>query len=363
MELNVKGSGATKSFKLSGVEATCTVLELKKKCEEECGLSPDQQRLFLKGKLLKDEDTLDVAKVGDKATLFLVKGASGSGGGSSSEKVEEKKVEDDTPMVSVPCEGGCGFFGTAKTANMCSKCYAKKHGDDGVGGAEKEKASKEAEKPKEDEEKEKKAEGAEGEDSGAAGSTEEAEPARAEQKDKTKCWACSKKCGLTGFDCRCGYVFCSKHRHAEDHDCDFDHKGRGREILAKNNPNITVKATSSTGCEAPAQCFGARERRAQPPTAFLGGASPQRNSGAALPWSRLPSLKAAPSAPAYHPPKLSPPSLVLWLAFRPQLWLRFAPGLRPAWIAPPPEYVHSSAPPRRSLHETAATRARVLRPS
>ena len=27
----------------------------------------------------------------------------------------------------------------------------------------------------------------------------------------------------------------------QDHNCDFDHKGRGREILAKNNPNISIK--------------------------------------------------------------------------------------------------------------------------
>ena len=27
----------------------------------------------------------------------------------------------------------------------------------------------------------------------------------------------------------------------QDHNCDFDHKGKGREILAKNNPNISIK--------------------------------------------------------------------------------------------------------------------------
>ena len=32
---------------------------------------------------------------------------------------------------------------------------------------------------------------------------------------------------------------------AQDHNCDFDHKGKGREILAKNNPNISIKGHES----------------------------------------------------------------------------------------------------------------------
>mmetsp|Transcript_148351 Transcript_148351/g.413274 ORF Transcript_148351/g.413274 Transcript_148351/m.413274 type:complete len:251 (-) Transcript_148351:159-911(-) len=241
MELNVKGSGSTKSFKLEGVEGSLTVAELKKKCQEECGLAPEQQRLFLKGKLLKDEDTLEAAKVSDKATLFLVKGASGSGGAPKEVEAKEAKKEEEEPAVSVPCVGGCGFYGTAKTENYCSKCYAQKQQKE---QADMEKACKDrqaSEKATEAEEEE--GVGADGEgEGGTASRSAEAEPEqREEQKDRTKCWACSKKCGLTGFECRCGYVFCSKHRYAEDHDCDFDHKGKAREILAKNNPNISLK--------------------------------------------------------------------------------------------------------------------------
>eukprot|EP00408_Alexandrium_pacificum_P039620 CAMPEP_0171271554 /NCGR_PEP_ID=MMETSP0790-20130122/61291_1 /TAXON_ID=2925 /ORGANISM="Alexandrium catenella, Strain OF101" /LENGTH=248 /DNA_ID=CAMNT_0011740439 /DNA_START=78 /DNA_END=824 /DNA_ORIENTATION=- len=239
MELNVKGSGSTKSFQLKGVEASVTVAELKKKCKEECGLEPDQQRLFLKGKLLKDEDTLEVAKIADKATLFLVKGASGSGG--SGEKKEEAKEEkkDETPVATVLCLGGCGFYGTAKTENYCSKCYGKKQQTEEADADKARKERQEAEKAKEAEgEAVKEGDEKEG---GAEGSSAAAEPEREEQKDKTKCWFCGKKCGLLGFECRCGYLFCSKCRYAEDHNCDFDHKGKGREILAKNNPNISSK--------------------------------------------------------------------------------------------------------------------------
>jgi len=48
--------------------------------------------------------------------------------------------------------------------------------------------------------------------------------------------------GLTGFKCRCGYVFCGSHRLAEAHACDFDYKTAGRDNLAKANPLIQVCA-------------------------------------------------------------------------------------------------------------------------
>ena len=49
-----------------------------------------------------------------------------------------------------------------------------------------------------------------------------------------------------------GYTGCRRHGvnpavqpAAQDHNCDFDHKGKGREILAKNNPNISIKGHES----------------------------------------------------------------------------------------------------------------------
>merc|ERR1719277_1970750 len=65
------------------------------------------------------------------------------------------------------------------------------------------------------------------------------------QQDPSKCYACRKKIGLTGFQCQCGYFFCSKHRYAEEHACTFDHQGRGREILAQQAGAPARGASSS----------------------------------------------------------------------------------------------------------------------
>ena len=58
------------------------------------------------------------------------------------------------------------------------------------------------------------------------------------QKNTNRCFSCNKRVGLTGFKCRCDYVFCGTHRLPEEHHCDFDYKTTGREQLSKNNPLV-----------------------------------------------------------------------------------------------------------------------------
>ncbi|XP_028822744.1 AN1-type zinc finger protein 3-like [Denticeps clupeoides] len=62
---------------------------------------------------------------------------------------------------------------------------------------------------------------------------EESSPPRGpKQKNRRRCHRCQTKLELVQQElgsCRCGYVFCMLHRLPEQHDCLFDHLGRGRE--------------------------------------------------------------------------------------------------------------------------------------
>jgi predicted nucleic acid binding AN1-type Zn finger protein len=57
-------------------------------------------------------------------------------------------------------------------------------------------------------------------------------------KPANRCFSCSKKVGLTGFQCKCGGTYCGTHRYAENHECLFDFEGAGRDAIAKANPVI-----------------------------------------------------------------------------------------------------------------------------
>merc|ERR1712233_107554 len=65
---------------------------------------------------------------------------------------------------------------------------------------------------------------------------ESKKPKKKVQKKKNRCWQCRKKMTLAGqFECKCGYVFCGKHRYPDSHSCDFDHKKIHQCKLAKDN--------------------------------------------------------------------------------------------------------------------------------
>jgi len=59
-----------------------------------------------------------------------------------------------------------------------------------------------------------------------------------DKKKKNRCQTCRKKIGLTGFECRCGGLFCSLHRYSDKHDCTFDYKELGAQEIRKNNPVV-----------------------------------------------------------------------------------------------------------------------------
>ncbi|KRX83080.1 AN1-type zinc finger protein 5, partial [Trichinella sp. T6] len=63
-------------------------------------------------------------------------------------------------------------------------------------------------------------------------------PAKLEVKKSNRCLACKKRVGLTGFECRCGGLFCAVHRYTDMHECNFDYKAMGKAEIRKNNPVI-----------------------------------------------------------------------------------------------------------------------------
>uniref|UniRef100_A0A8D0HJM7 AN1-type zinc finger protein 5 n=1 Tax=Sphenodon punctatus TaxID=8508 RepID=A0A8D0HJM7_SPHPU len=71
-----------------------------------------------------------------------------------------------------------------------------------------------------------------------------AEGKKASEKAKPKknrCFTCRKKIGLTGFDCRCGNLFCALHRYSDMHDCPYDYKTEAAEKIRKENPVVVAE--------------------------------------------------------------------------------------------------------------------------
>ncbi|KAM4603096.1 AN1-type zinc finger protein 6 [Polymixia lowei] len=70
----------------------------------------------------------------------------------------------------------------------------------------------------------------------AQGAVESEEKPKVQKKNR--CFTCRKKIGLTGFDCRCGNVFCGAHRYSDIHNCTFDYRADAAEKIRKENPII-----------------------------------------------------------------------------------------------------------------------------
>ncbi|XP_060523601.1 AN1-type zinc finger protein 6 [Cylas formicarius] len=58
------------------------------------------------------------------------------------------------------------------------------------------------------------------------------------KKKKNRCATCRKKVGLTGFECRCGRLFCAVHRYSDKHDCSFNYREMGAQEIRRNNPVV-----------------------------------------------------------------------------------------------------------------------------
>eukprot|EP00850_Spirogloea_muscicola_P020718 SM000224S07106 [mRNA] locus=s224:96059:97041:- [translate_table: standard] len=182
-------------------------------------------------------------------------------------KRDQEETGCQPPEGHVLCSNNCGFFGSAATGNMCSKCYR-----DTVVKQSKEASAMAAEKAFEKAEAKmmgsllpsrqsvapflpQPVDAAMSEASelvvdaaaavaaaSAAGpspssSAAAAAPA-APSPQPNRCALCKKRVGLTGFKCRCNNTFCSLHRYSDKHGCTFDYKGAGRDAIAKANPIV-----------------------------------------------------------------------------------------------------------------------------
>lgn len=67
---------------------------------------------------------------------------------------------------------------------------------------------------------------------------EEKEEPKKVQENTNKCWECNRKVGLVQTQCKCGYVYCPKHRHSEAHNCSFDYHQQQKDRLTKDNPLV-----------------------------------------------------------------------------------------------------------------------------
>ncbi|XP_077593414.1 AN1-type zinc finger protein 5-like [Stigmatopora nigra] len=70
--------------------------------------------------------------------------------------------------------------------------------------------------------------------------SEESRDSEPPKPKKNRCFMCRKKVGLTGFDCRCGNMFCGFHRYSDQHNCPYDYKAEAVAKIRKDNPVVVA---------------------------------------------------------------------------------------------------------------------------
>jgi len=168
---------------------------------------------------------------------------------------EKMESHDETgcqaPEGPILCINNCGFFGSAATMNMCSKC----HKDIILKQQQAQLAASSIESI------------VNGNSSGNGkepvvavavdvqsapvevkiistepSSATSSKPSEMKAKEgPSRCTSCRKRVGLTGFSCRCGNLFCAVHRYSDKHNCRFDYRNAARDAIAKANPVVRAE--------------------------------------------------------------------------------------------------------------------------
>ncbi|KAK9532824.1 hypothetical protein VZT92_010191 [Zoarces viviparus] len=71
-------------------------------------------------------------------------------------------------------------------------------------------------------------------------SAEQSKAPEPQKPKKARCFMCRKKVGLTGFDCRCGNLFCGLHRYSDKHNCPYDYRAEAADRIRKENPVVVA---------------------------------------------------------------------------------------------------------------------------
>ena len=69
--------------------------------------------------------------------------------------------------------------------------------------------------------------------------------APSQKPTKRRCLDCNRKLTLsTEYVCKCGGLYCSKHKFADMHACTYDHKNEWRKSLTEKNPQVVADKIS-----------------------------------------------------------------------------------------------------------------------